>query len=111
MKSYIEPEQEIQAEALEERLRESEAKRLAQKREIGELQAALCELNRNVMALEKRNFHMELALIVSCFLLTSASILVYNMYHGDNLVAPYYVVGKTYLNALLANPIFCRFYL
>ena len=94
---------------MEERLEESEDKRSAQKREIGDLQAALCELNRNVIALEKRNFHMELALLALGILFISSLILVYHMYKGYNLFALYYIISKTYLNALLANQIFYRF--
>jgi uncharacterized coiled-coil protein SlyX len=102
------PDLESQIKALEERIRESEDKHSAQKREIGDLQVALCELSRNIMALEKLNFHMGLALIALGILFISSMILVYNTYQGHDLFTSYYSIGKTYLNALLSNPIFHR---
>jgi hypothetical protein len=105
-KSDTELKLERQVKALEERLRESENARSDQKVRIGDVQANLCELNRNIKDLENRANHMEVAMMVLGILFISSIIIVYYTYQGYDLFTSYYITGKAYLDALLANPIF-----
>jgi hypothetical protein len=94
--------------ALEERQREFENIFTAQKTQIGDLHASLCESNRNIRDLEGRNNRIEVALKVLCILFISSIILVHYISQGYDVFGAFYITSKTYLNALLANPIFPR---
>jgi hypothetical protein len=96
---------EKQLKALEERQKEFENIFAAQKTQMGDLHASLCESNRSIRDLEGRNNRMEVALTVLGILLISSIVLVHYMSQGYDLFGSYYITSRSYLNALLVNSI------
>ncbi len=95
---------------MEGRLRESENMCSAQKVEIANLQWDLCKANRSIKDLENRNNHIKVALTVLGILFASSLIIASFPYQSNDLFTSYYTASKNGLNALLANPLFHKFY-
>jgi hypothetical protein len=106
-KSYKELKLEKKITVMEGCLRESENICSAQKTQIEDLHWDLCEANRNIKDLEKRNSHIKVALaVLGILFILSLMIITYFHYQGNDLFVSYYATSKSGLNAFLANPLF-----
>jgi hypothetical protein len=109
-KSYKELELENKVAAMERSLRDSENTCSAQKVQIADLHYDLCEANRSIMDLEKRNNLKKVALAVLGILFTSSLIITCFPYQSNDLFISCYLASKNGLNALLTNPLFHKLY-
>ena len=107
-KSYKELKLEKKITAMEGCLKESENICSAQKVQIENLHWDLCEANRNIKDLEKRNSHIKVALALLGILFTLSLIIIITSFHyqGNDMFISYYAASKSGLNAFLANPLF-----
>jgi hypothetical protein len=102
-KSYKELNLEKKITAMEGCLKESENICSAQKVQIEDLHWDLCEANRSIKDLEKRNSHIKVALAVLGIIFTLSLIITSFHYQGNDLFISYYAASKSGLNAFLAN--------
>ncbi len=106
-KSYKELKLENKIAAMEGCLKESENMCSAQKVQIENLHWDLCEANRYIKDLEKRNSHIKVALALLGILFTLSLIIITCFhYQGNDLFISSYAASKSGLNAFLANPLF-----